>query len=48
MAVDPRAAATALLRRSWDAARVRAAQKLENGLGGVEVARLHAAAADRR
>src|SRR5690606_26935309 len=45
-AADPRAAATALLRRSWDAARLRAAQRLEAGIGGVEVARLHAAAAD--
>ncbi len=42
----PRAAATAILRKSWDAARARAAQRLEHGLGGVEVARLHAAAAD--
>ncbi|CAN7327554.1 [protein-PII] uridylyltransferase [Brevundimonas sp. LjRoot202] len=45
-AADPRAAATALLRRSWEAARLRAAQRLEYGLGGVEVARLYAAAAD--
>ncbi|NJC40761.1 [protein-PII] uridylyltransferase [Brevundimonas alba] len=45
-AADPRAAATALLRQSWDAARARAALRLEHGLGGVEVARLHAAAAD--
>ncbi|HYC68473.1 [protein-PII] uridylyltransferase [Brevundimonas sp.] len=45
-AADPRAAATALLRQSWDAARLKAAQRLEYGLGGVEVARLHAAAAD--
>ena len=46
-APDPRAAATALLRRSWDEARAKAAQRLENGLGGVEVARLYAAAADQ-
>lgn len=45
-AANPRAAATALLRRSWEAARLRAAQRLEYGLGGVEVARLYAAAAD--
>ncbi|HYC74922.1 [protein-PII] uridylyltransferase [Brevundimonas sp.] len=45
-AADPRAAVTALLRQSWDAARARAAQRLEYGAGGVEVARLHAAAAD--
>ena len=45
-AADPRAAATALLRQSWQAARARAASRLEHGLGGVEVARLHAAAAD--
>jgi [protein-PII] uridylyltransferase len=45
-ASDPRAAATALLRLSWEAARLRAAQRLEYGLGGVEVARLYAAAAD--
>lgn len=45
-APDSRAAATALLRASWDAARARAAAKLEGGLGGVEVARLYAIAAD--
>src|SRR5690606_36944829 len=42
---DPRAAATALLREAWQAARRRAAQRLEYGLGGVEVAQLYAAAA---
>ncbi|WP_298745967.1 [protein-PII] uridylyltransferase [uncultured Brevundimonas sp.] len=45
-APDPRAAATEILGRMWAAATARAAQRLENGLGGVEVARLYAAAAD--
>jgi hypothetical protein len=36
----------AVLREQFDAARRRAAHRLDQGLGGVEVARLHAAAAD--
>jgi [protein-PII] uridylyltransferase len=45
-ATDPRAAATAILRETWGAARARAAQRLDHKLGGVEVARLYSAAAD--
>lgn len=43
---DPRAAVVGLLRAAFDAARDKAGQRLEAGLGGVEVARLYAAAAD--
>ena len=43
---DPRAAVVALLRTSFEAARERAAHRLGAGLGGVEVARLYATAAD--
>ena len=45
-AADPRHAVGAVLREQFDAARRRAAHRLDQGLGGVEVARLHAAAAD--
>ena len=43
---DPRAAAVTILRQSWDAARTRAARRLDAGGDGVEVARLYSAAAD--
>lgn len=45
-AADVRGAVAALLRESFDAARARAARKLETGMGGVEVARLYSTAAD--
>ena len=43
---DVRRAAAGLLREAWDAARARAARRLETGGDGVEVARLYSAAAD--
>ncbi|WP_372708322.1 [protein-PII] uridylyltransferase [Brevundimonas sp.] len=46
VAADPRGAAVSILRQSWDAARARAARRLEAGGDGVEVARLYSAAAD--
>ncbi|MFJ6025486.1 [protein-PII] uridylyltransferase [Brevundimonas sp. NPDC092305] len=45
-AVDVRAAVAGLLRESWEAARARAARRLEAGGNGVEVARLYSGAAD--
>jgi len=45
-APDPRRAVTKALAARWTAARARARRRLEGGLGGVEVARLHAGAAD--
>ena len=45
-ASDVRGTVAALLREGFDAARARAARKLEAGTGGVEVARLYSAAAD--
>ncbi|MBX3477540.1 MAG: [protein-PII] uridylyltransferase [Brevundimonas sp.] len=45
-ASDSRAAVAAVLRDHWDAARSVVAQRLTAGLGGVETARLYAAAAD--
>ena len=43
---DVRRATAEILRESWDAARARAARRLEAGADGVTVARLYAAAAD--
>src|SRR5690606_10944370 len=43
---DRRAAVAAVLGESYDAARARAARRLEAGGEGVEVARLYSAAAD--
>ncbi|RZJ17335.1 MAG: [protein-PII] uridylyltransferase [Brevundimonas sp.] len=45
-AADVRGAVAAVLREGFDAARARAARKVDGGLGGVEVARLYSAAAD--
>lgn len=43
---DVRKAVATILRESWDAARLKAARRLEAGGDGVEVARLYSAAAD--